>query len=72
MALRDHSPEKTKELSNALIEEALGANVQRFLTKCGVTTERIAVSGGWMVILLDMVPKMYPDIAKLVEAIRAS
>jgi len=59
-------------LSSALVTEDLGANVQRFLEKCGVQKEDLAAKGGYMPILLEMVPGMYPDINKLLEAIRAS
>lgn len=58
------------KLSDALVYENLGSNLIRFLKKLGITNERIIIRGGYMPILQEMVPDMYPTVEEHISAIK--
>jgi hypothetical protein len=70
MATKDHSSEKINELSFALTQQGLVDKTMRFLTSQGIGNREIADRGGWMMVLLEMIPEKYPDVSSLIEAIQ--
>ena len=67
-----YSVEKVRELSEALRKSgvATGSEVQNFLKKKRYSLKVIRSRGGWMPILMDMVPGKYKPVDELVEAIK--
>lgn len=64
---------KALALSTALRESGVypGPAVHDFLRKKGFMPDNMLQRGGWMNILLDMVPDEYQTIGELVETIKA-
>jgi hypothetical protein len=75
-AQRRRSLENTEanrvECARALRDaDCLPAQVVSFLAKRGCTEDTLFERGGWMPILIEMVPGEYPTYTELAEAIRA-
>ncbi len=72
MAIKDHSSEKINELATALKRKGIIDKTMRFLNSQGIGNREIVNRGGWMMVLLEMIPEKYPDVPSLIEAIEKS
>ena len=71
--MADLVAEKILALSKALRESGCypGPKVFTFLKGNGYTSDDFLSRGGWMCILMDMIPNEYPTVDKLIQAIKS-
>lgn len=64
--------EKVMELSSALQDRETNERMFRFMENNGITPAAAGEHGGWIPILIGMVPDQYPTVNDLVQAIKKS